>query len=117
MLSLISSVGSADNPAEIALDQSTTQLLVETEIASFLDSYDTRMKLLVAGEIDLPYWTPSAAYIPIEAREFISNLKIPEIRVENHSLPNMLLHRMGRFQDDPALNERLETLFHKGVHK
>lgn len=117
MLSLISSVGSANNPTEIPLDQDTIELLVETEITSFLDSYDTQMKRLVAGEIDLPYWTPSATYIPIETREFITNLKIPEIRVENHSLPSMLLHRMGRFQDDPALKERLHTLFQIGVHK
>lgn len=77
MLSLISSVGSANNPTEIPLDQDTIELLVETEITSFLDSYDTQMKRLVAGEIDLPYWTPSATYIPIETREFITNLKIP----------------------------------------
>lgn len=75
------------------------------------------MKRLVTGEIDLPYWTPNAAYIPIEVKEFITKLKIPEICVEHHSLPNMLMHKLGRFQDDPALKERLNNLFHKGVHK
>ncbi|KAE9401230.1 hypothetical protein BT96DRAFT_938080 [Gymnopus androsaceus JB14] len=85
---------------------------LEEEIVMFLESYQPQMDRFVRGEIDIPYWTPESESIPAELKQS------PKVPVKPYDTkPDMLLHKLGRFQDDKILKGRLDALFGSGVDK
>ncbi|KAJ3861073.1 hypothetical protein EV359DRAFT_47893, partial [Lentinula novae-zelandiae] len=86
-------------------------------INTFLDNYDSQMVKLASNQIQIPLWKPEFPNIDTELREFIWDLNIPRARAPNDHLPDMLLHNLGRFQDNKELVERLDVLFGRSTHK
>ncbi|KAJ4476449.1 hypothetical protein C8J55DRAFT_516988 [Lentinula edodes] len=90
---------------------------LKAHINSFLDNYDSQMVKLASNQIQIPLWKPEFPNIDTELREFIWDLNIPRARAPNDHLPDMLLHNLGRFQDNKELVERLDVLFGRSTHK
>ncbi|KAJ3848716.1 hypothetical protein EV368DRAFT_86307 [Lentinula lateritia] len=90
---------------------------LKAHINSFLDNYDSQMAKLASNQIQIPLWKPEFPNIDTELREFIWDLNIPRARAPNDHLPDMLLHNLGRFQDNEELVERLDELFGRSTHK
>ncbi|KAJ4492306.1 hypothetical protein C8R41DRAFT_951781 [Lentinula lateritia] len=90
---------------------------LKAHINTFLDNYDSQMVKLASNQIQIPLWKPEFPNIDTELREFIWDLNIPRARAPNDHLPDMLLHNLGRFQDNKELVERLDVLFGRSTHK
>ncbi|GAW08635.1 hypothetical protein LENED_010706 [Lentinula edodes] len=125
----------AKNSTDVGLERDVTQATIKMsvndtktnnklEIASlkahmdsFLDDYDSQMEKLALNQIQIPSWMPEFPDIDSDLRQFIWDLKIPRARAPHDHLPDMLLHDLGRFQDNKELRERLQMLLGTNTHK
>ncbi|KAJ3912998.1 hypothetical protein F5877DRAFT_53150, partial [Lentinula edodes] len=90
---------------------------LKAHMDSFLDDYDSQMEKLALNQIQIPSWMPEFPDIDSDLRQFIWDLKIPRARAPHDHLPDMLLHDLGRFQDNKELRERLQMLLGTNTHK
>lgn len=92
---------------------------MENRFHSFFEAYQPQMDQLVKGEIDIPTWVPheELTHITVEDRAFISGLKIPRGPSPSNHLPDMLLHGLGSFKEDPVLARRIQGLFGTAISK
>ncbi|KAF5348984.1 hypothetical protein D9757_013470 [Collybiopsis confluens] len=100
----------ADNP----------QLYVDMEnaINSFLDPYQPMINKLAGGGISLPVWAPNKNIeINPRIRDFIESLAIPRSRALGGEVPDMLLYRLGRFQQDPNLKRKIQNVLDTELDK
>ncbi|GAW03906.1 hypothetical protein LENED_005660 [Lentinula edodes] len=75
------------------------------------------MEQLALDQIQIPLWTPEFPDIDTDLRKFIWDLKIPRARAPNDHIPDMLLHKLGRFQKNESLRNRLTSLLGTKNHK
>lgn len=84
--------------------------LLKAQIDLFLSGYDSQMEQLALDQIQIPLWTPEFPDIDTDLRKFIWDPKIPRARAPNDHIPDMLLHKLGRFQKNESLRNRLTGL-------
>jgi hypothetical protein len=70
------------------------------------------MTRLVVGDISLSLWSPSPGSMDDEMAKHIEALRIPYLKGK----PNVLLHDLGSFKDDPVLAKRLKNIFMPNNH-
>ncbi|KAF8824273.1 hypothetical protein HHX47_DHR8000205 [Lentinula edodes] len=92
-------------------------LRLKEHIDSFLSEYDSQLEKLALNQIQIPLWKPDLPDLSDDLRQFIQDLKIPRARAPNDHLPDMLLHKLGRFQKNRNLRDRLKGLFDNKNHK
>jgi len=85
---------------------------IESEIDKFLTELRPAMTGLVTGEIFLPLWSPGPGSMDSEMAKHIEALRIPYLKGK----PNVLLHDLGSFKDDPVLVGRLKNIFMPNSH-
>ncbi|KAH9475550.1 hypothetical protein JR316_0012665 [Psilocybe cubensis] len=83
---------------------------IEADIRVILSELHPTMKKLVDGEITLPIWTPD--FVDSAVSSHLTNLKIPCLKGK----PNLLLHDLGSFKNDPMLEKRLKNVFMPNNH-
>ncbi|KAF9075340.1 hypothetical protein BDP27DRAFT_1399168 [Rhodocollybia butyracea] len=77
-----------------------------------------KMEQLIKDEIHIPFWEPQIDGISPEIQQFIHDLRLPRARGAGHThLPEMVLHRLGCFQENEKLRKRLHILFSTNTHK
>lgn len=86
--------------------------IVLSEINEFLNQLQPAMMKLVLGEICLPLWSPQPGVMSDATSEHISKLRIPFLKGK----PNVLLHDLGSFKDDPTLAARINNIFMPNNH-
>ncbi|KAF8970889.1 hypothetical protein BDZ97DRAFT_1694140 [Flammula alnicola] len=88
-------------------DSSPRDSTIEAEIQKFLTEVQPTMKKLVAGDINLPTWSPPADFPDAAMVEHLTSLRIPCLKGK----PNLLLHDLGSFTGDILLERRLKNIF------
>ncbi|KAG6908568.1 hypothetical protein DXG01_004126 [Tephrocybe rancida] len=87
---------------------------VESQDASDVDGLLAEIRpamiRLVMGKLGLPTWVPETGHVHTTAH--IRNLHIPYL----NGKPNVLLHRLGSFEGDSTLAERLGNIFMPNHH-
>lgn len=86
--------------------------VIQSEVNKILDDLRPAMTRLVEGEICLPVWTPDSSTMGVEMANHIGDLRIPYL----NGKPNVLLHHLGSFKEDPALATRLKNIFMPNNH-
>ncbi|KAJ4492272.1 hypothetical protein C8R41DRAFT_920038 [Lentinula lateritia] len=85
------------------------------EVQRLTCRFKPQMEKFIKDEISLPLWEPTFDLpnlkVPQKHRQFIHDLKIPRARAPHDHLPDMLLHNLGRFQQDEQLKARIQGLF------
>ncbi|KAJ3743224.1 hypothetical protein DFH05DRAFT_1544335 [Lentinula detonsa] len=90
---------------------------LSTLIDSLLQSYNSQMEKLAMDQIQIPFWEPELPEIDDDIRQFIRGLKLPRARAPNEHIPDMLLHKLGRFQDNKEMKANLKSLLGTKKHK
>jgi hypothetical protein len=90
----------------------TPNLKVESEVKKLLEEIRPAMTRLVTGDIYWPLWSPSPGSMDSEMAKHIEALRIPYLKGK----PNVLLHDLGSFKDDPILARRLKNIFMPNNH-
>ncbi|KAJ7152446.1 hypothetical protein C8R46DRAFT_1302822 [Mycena filopes] len=75
----------------------------------FLEPLQLNMAQVVSGERGFDLWTPKGTG---KHNAFLKGLKIP---VDSQMKPDMLLHGLGTFSQDPHFRARLRAIFEPGV--
>lgn len=86
--------------------------MVLSEINEFLNQLQPTMMKLVLGEICLPLWSPQPGIMFDATSAHIRKLRIPFLKGK----PNVLLHDLGSFKDDPTLAARINNIFMPNNH-
>ena len=94
----------AEVPLPLSLCQDTA---VKAEVHRFLAELQPTIRRLVVGDIVLPTWSPSDAFLDSETIIHLNSLKIPSLKGK----PNLLLHDLGSFTRDFLLERRLRNIF------
>ncbi|KAJ7833824.1 hypothetical protein B0H13DRAFT_2427744 [Mycena leptocephala] len=76
-------------------------------MASFLNDIRPAIKTFLENEEPLDMWDPDST---LDHVDFLKGLKIPATSTNE---PDMLLHELGRFQNESPLRERLMKIFHQ----
>ncbi|KAF5364838.1 hypothetical protein D9757_011266 [Collybiopsis confluens] len=91
---------------------------MENAIRSFLDPYQPMIDKLAGGDVSLPVWTPNENIeVNAKIRDFIKSLAIPRSRALGGEVPDMLLYRLGRFQQDDDLKRKIQNLLDTELDK
>jgi hypothetical protein len=85
---------------------------IESVVEKILQELRPPMTRLVVGDISLSIWCPSPGSMDIEMVKHIEALRIPYIKGK----PNVLLHDLGSFKDDPVIAGRLKNIFMPNNH-
>ena len=85
---------------------------LESEVNKLLEEIRPAMTRLVMGDISLPIWSPTPGSMDNEMVKHIEALRIPYLKGK----PNVLLHDLGCFKDDPILARRLKNIFMPNNH-
>ncbi|KAF8635332.1 hypothetical protein AX15_000451 [Amanita polypyramis BW_CC] len=83
---------------------------VEDAVPAFLASLKPNMVLLFRGELTLPVWTPPASFsshLSSQTISHLTSLRLPCLRGK----PNVLLHELGYFSQEPELQKRVQNVF------
>ncbi|KAJ4497000.1 hypothetical protein C8R41DRAFT_824314 [Lentinula lateritia] len=94
----------------------TMSTTVKAAIHSYMQDYQPGMNELARNAISREPWTPNVT-VTEETLNRIRNLNIPRSCYPYSHLPDMLSHRLGRFQNDTQLKQRMEALFGSKTHK
>lgn len=86
---------------------------LDSETDKFLEEIRPRMTRLVIGDISLPLWSPNPGSMDSEMAKHMEDLRIPST---TKGKPNVLLHDLASFKDDPALSRRLKNIFMPNNH-
>ncbi|KAJ3917989.1 hypothetical protein F5877DRAFT_43543 [Lentinula edodes] len=89
---------------------------VKAAIYSYMQDYQPGMNELARNAISREPWTPNVT-VTEETLNRIRNLNIPRSCYPYSHLPDMLSHRLGRFQNDTQLKQRMKALFGSKTHK
>ncbi|KAH7872280.1 uncharacterized protein C8R40DRAFT_1117520 [Lentinula edodes] len=81
-----------------------------------MQKYQSGMNELARNAISRDPWTPNVM-VDEETLHSIRRLDIPRACRPYSHLPDMLSHRLGRFQDDTRLKQRMDVLFGTEAHK
>lgn len=84
---------------------------VEAGVNTFIVEIDSNLTKLVVGDISMPVWLPND-YCDPTFLSHLERLRIPCLKGK----PNLLLHDLGSFQDDPVLQKRLQNIFMPNNH-
>ncbi|KAF8228667.1 hypothetical protein L208DRAFT_1424348 [Tricholoma matsutake] len=86
---------------------------LDSETDKFLEEIRPTMTKLVIGDISLPLWSPNPGSMDSEMAKHMEALRIPST---TKGKPNVLLHDLASFKDDPALSRRLKNIFMPNNH-
>ncbi|KAJ3847913.1 hypothetical protein EV368DRAFT_50309 [Lentinula lateritia] len=89
---------------------------VKAAIYSYIQDYQPGMNELARNAISRELWTPNVT-VTEETLNRIRDLNIPRSCYPYSHLPDMLSHRLGRFQDNTQLKQRMKALFGSKTHK
>ncbi|KAJ3876584.1 hypothetical protein F5051DRAFT_453698 [Lentinula edodes] len=89
---------------------------VKSNIYSHMQKYQPGLSELARNTVSREPWTPNVT-VEEETLNSIRRLNIPRACHPYSHLPDMLSHRLGRFQDDTKLKERVNVLFGSKTHK
>ncbi|KAJ3863954.1 hypothetical protein EV359DRAFT_42105 [Lentinula novae-zelandiae] len=81
-----------------------------------MQNYQPGVNKLARNAVFREPWTPNVT-VTEETLDRIRHLNIPRSCHPYSHLPDMLSHRLGRFQDDTELKQRMEALFGSKTHK
>jgi hypothetical protein len=99
----------ADSVTESSRHKDNT---VESAVNIFLEEIRPATTRLVTGNISFSLWSPSPGSMDDEMAKHIEALHIPCLKGK----PNVLLHDLGSFKNDPALARRLKNIFMPNNH-
>ena len=85
---------------------------VKVDVHRFLTELQPTIRRLVVGDIVLPTWSPSDAFLEPETITHLNSLRIPSLKGK----PNLLLHDLGSFTRDALLEKRLKNIFMPNNH-
>ncbi|KAJ3806174.1 hypothetical protein F5876DRAFT_50532 [Lentinula aff. lateritia] len=89
---------------------------IKAEMYSYLQKYRSGMIDLATNAITTEPWKPNVL-VSERTIKAITQLNIPRACAPYSHLPDMLSHRLGRFQDDAKLKQRMHELFGSETHK
>ncbi|KAJ3885244.1 hypothetical protein GG344DRAFT_82945 [Lentinula edodes] len=89
---------------------------IKAEMYSYLQKYRSGMIDLATDAITTEPWKPNVL-VSERTIKAITQLNIPRACAPYSHLPDMLSHRLGRFQDDAKLKQRMRELFGSETHK
>lgn len=86
--------------------------IVDDKVQKFLQEIEESIVQVVDGRVSLPVWAQDDASMNHNIRRHLTNLRIPTLKGK----PNLLLHELGCFKNDPLLKRRLNNVFMPNNH-
>ncbi|KAJ6617930.1 hypothetical protein B0H10DRAFT_2189744 [Mycena sp. CBHHK59/15] len=81
------------------------------DVAKLLSELRPHLVDFIQKPDPLKFWAPRDATIDADFMDHVRGLKIPACPG-----PSLLLHNLGKFEEDPVLKDRLNNIFTKGKH-